>query len=119
MTGPLTATVEEDLTLFLTEQRLIHLWSFWLARDHRPEFIVALIVAAVDFEPRLGLTMDACTRWDCPMLVDDRARDEYGLFCSQECSDAHSERLDEARHRALLADGRFDVKTTTTHRGEL
>lgn len=110
MTAPITCTWHEGQALDLTETILVNDWRAELTRGVTPAFIEGLIVAAVDFDPRLGLTMDACTRHGCSVLVDERARDEHGrLFCSSSCEDDHAETVDAHRRHALLVDGRYDV----------
>ena len=105
MTAPITCTRDEAVVLDLAETVMISDWSVMLAAGARPGFIAGLIEAAVDFDPRLGMAMDNCTRHGCPVLVDERARDEYGLFCSDACADAHAEDLHEATVAWGLANG--------------
>ena len=110
MTDPITCTWEEAATLDRAEAIMIGDWSVMLAAGARPGFIAALIAGAVDFDPRLGLHMDACTRHGCSVLVDEAARDEHGrLFCSSICEDDHAETQDAHNRHAMLVDGRYDV----------
>jgi hypothetical protein len=107
---PITCTWDEGKRLDDTEANLLTLWGGALTNGHSPYFVAALIAAAVDFDPRLGLHMDACTRHGCNVLVDERARDDHGrLFCSSECEDDHAETTDAHMRHALLVDGRYDV----------
>lgn len=111
MTAPITCTWHEGEVLDLTETILIRDWSTELARGATPDFVLGLIVAAVDFDPRLGMHMDACTRHGCSVLVDEATRDDHGrLFCGDSCRDAHAETLDAHMRHALLVDGRYDVR---------
>ena len=105
MTNPITCTWDEAATLDRAEAIMIGDWSVMLAAGARPGFILALIEGAVDFDPRLGMAMDACTRHGCSVLVDEAARDEHGLFCSDACADAHAEDLHEATVAWGLANG--------------
>jgi hypothetical protein len=110
MTAPITCTWHEAEVLDLAEANLIRAWSDDLRQGTSPDLVAALIVAAVDFDPRLGLHMDACTRHGCNVLVDEAARDEHGrLFCSDSCRDDHAETTDAHMRHALLVDGRYDV----------
>lgn len=105
VTDPITCTWRDAEVLDRAEAGLINLWSTILADGSEPAFIEGLIVAAVDFDPRLGMHMDNCTRHGCSVLVDERARDEHGLFCSDVCADAHAEDLHEATVAWGLANG--------------
>ena len=105
MSDPITCTWAEAVTLDRAETLLVNLWRGLLTDGSEPGFVAGLIVAAVDFDPRLGLHMDACTRHGCNVLVDERARDEHGLFCSDACADAHAEDLHEATVAWGLANG--------------
>lgn len=109
-TAPITCAWDEAAALDRAETLLVNLWRGLLTDGSQPAFIAGLIASAVDFDPRLGLPMDNCTRHGCSMLVDERARDEHGLFCSDVCADAHAETADAHRTHALLVDGRYDVR---------
>lgn len=111
ITDPITCTWRDAEVLDRAEAGLINLWSTILADGSEPAFVAGLIVAAVDFDPRLGLHMDACTRHGCSALVDERARDEYGLFCSDACADAHA----EDHHEATVAWGLANGYVLPTH----
>lgn len=111
MTAPITCTWAEAARLDETEANLLALWSETLTDGHSPYFVAALITAAVDYDPRLGMHMDACTRHGCSTLVDETARDQHGrLFCTDSCRDAHAECADAHLRHALLVDGRYDVR---------
>lgn len=103
--NPITCTWAEGEVLDRAEAGLINLWSTILADGSEPAFIAGLIASAVDFDPRLGMPMDNCTRHGCNVLVDEAARDEHGLFCSQECADTHAEQAFEAHIQWGLANG--------------
>lgn len=105
MTAPITCTWDEAKALDDTEALLIAGWADALRHGQTPRFVAALIEHACSFEPRLGLHMDNCTRHGCSVLVDERARDEHGLFCSDACADAHAEDLHEATVAWGLANG--------------
>ena len=105
MSDPITCTWAEAVTLDRAETLLVNLWRGLLTDGSTPAFIAGLIASAVDFDPRLGMAMDNCTRHGCPVLVDERARDEHGLFCSDACADAHAEDLHEATVAWGLANG--------------
>jgi hypothetical protein len=110
MTAPITCTWDEGKVLDDVETILINGWADALRHGQTPRFVAALITAAVDFDPRLGMHMDACTRHGCSVLVDEAARDEHGrLFCSTACEDDHAETQDAHMRHALLVDGRYDV----------
>ena len=105
-TDPITCTWDEAATLDRAEAIMIGDWSVMLAAGARPGFILALIERAVDFDPRLGLHMDNCTRHGCPVLVDEAHRDEHGrLYCTQGCADADAEDLHERTVAWGLANG--------------
>jgi hypothetical protein len=110
MTDPITCTWHEGEILDRAETILVNDWRAELTRGATPQFVTGLIVAAVDFDPRLGMHMDACTRHGCNVLVDENRRDEHGrLFCSSSCEDAYSETVDAHMRHAMLVDGRYDV----------
>ena len=105
-TDPITCTWEEAVTLDRAENLLVNLWRGLLTDGSEPGFVASLIVAAVDFDSRLGLAMDACTRHGCSVLVDEAHRDEHGrLYCTQGCADADAEDLHEATVAWGLANG--------------
>ena len=105
-TDPITCTWAEAATLDRAETLLVNLWCTLLTDGSEPGFVASLIVAAVDFDPRLGLHMDNCTRHGCSTLVDEQARDEHGrLYCTQECADADAEDAYEATVAWGLANG--------------
>lgn len=91
-TQPLTLTWYEAATMDAAEALLVNGWRAALATQ-TPTVVAALIVNAVAYEPRLGLPMENCDRPGCSVLVDETARDEHGLYCSDTCRD------DEAHHR--------------------
>lgn len=47
-------TTQEDVGIALAAASLVRFWSHLLAIGTKPEFIVALIEAAVDYEPRFA-----------------------------------------------------------------
>ena len=97
----LTATEAEVEHLDAAETILVSGWRYLLERGQSPDFVAALIAAAIDYEPRLGLPMDVCERHGCPVLVDETARTHAGLYCSPECEDG------DAQHQWEIRDGAF------------
>ncbi|MGG5257495.1 hypothetical protein [Phycicoccus avicenniae] len=102
-----TATWTEVEHLDTAETLLVSGWAHFLTHGQTPEFIAGLIVAAVHYEPRLGMSMDVCEKHGCSTFVDEAARDELGrLFCSEGCRDEHDSNVyDEWVERTYLCGG--------------
>lgn len=106
-TQPITCTWHEAEILDLTEAVMIADWRRALTMEPRPThagayaqraaFVTALIIAAVDYEPRFGMVMDVCDAHGCSNLVDENARTEHGLHCSDACRDDHAALLEQGR----------------------